>query len=510
MNAVFPALQKLIASRRFFWLIVAVFILQAVWLVFSAVYPMAFDEGYHIGVIQQYARQWLPFLAERPDGVDRLGVITRDTSYLYHYLMSFPYRLVSLFTDNFAAHVIILRLVNVGLFTASLVLFRRVFKHAGVSDGLANVSILLFTLIPIVPLLAAQVNYDNLLLVLVAWISLLVAHSIQSLRRARIPVATLLLLGAVAVFSAIVKYAVLPILLAVAVFVVFYGWRVFRGQTRQYLARELKHGWRRMQPAMKIGLPLVLLLGSLLFFERYGVNLIRYQTPLPDCEQVLTAAECRGFGPWERQERYTAQKEAGFRADPASHLNEWTRGMWYRTFFMVNGDVPAARYHNFAPLPLPAAGATVILVVGVLATLRWYKVIFFSRPYLVFLASMVGVYVSVLWLSNYVGYTEVGQTAGLNGRYLLVIFLPLIAVIGHGIRKLLEGRSRIKTGAAVLAVLVFLHGGGTVSFIIRSSDHWYWPHPAVHRSNETARDFLAPLVIGSGVNEELHFINPDY
>ena len=133
---------------------------------------MAFDEDFHFGIIRLYAQQWSPFFAHQPAGGNVYGALTSDPSYLYHYLMSFPYRLTTLFTSSQTLQIIALRFIDVDgddvLVTWSLVLFHRVLLKAKASVGLANVTLLFFILVPVVPLLAAQINYDDLLLPLTA------------------------------------------------------------------------------------------------------------------------------------------------------------------------------------------------------------------------------------------------------------------------------------------------------------------------------------------------------
>ena len=89
-----------LGSRIFFAGILTVFVLQALWFALSALYPMAFDEEVHFGIINIYAHQWSPFLAGQPAGADSFGAIARDPSYLFHYLMSFPYRLLEQITRH--------------------------------------------------------------------------------------------------------------------------------------------------------------------------------------------------------------------------------------------------------------------------------------------------------------------------------------------------------------------------------------------------------------------------
>src|SRR5688572_18300901 len=178
---------RVLASRWFFVAVLAFFVFEALWMVASAAYPMAFDEEVHFGVIQLFSEHWLPFMGSQPESADSFGAIIRDPSYLYHYLMSFPYRFLNVFTDNQTAIIIVLRLINVALFVWGLVLFRKVMLRAKASPALAHTALAIFMLIPIVPQLAAHINYDNLLMIMVAWMCLLVATILDALKARKLP-----------------------------------------------------------------------------------------------------------------------------------------------------------------------------------------------------------------------------------------------------------------------------------------------------------------------------------
>ena len=113
----------------------------------------------------------------------------------------------------------LLRFINIGLFAAALPLYRRLLLKTGASRALVNLCLAIFVLIPVVPLLAAQINYDNLLLPMTA-ISLLLAVSLgQELRRTRrLNLKTLLWLAIIVTLTCLVKYAFLPILLVIGAY----------------------------------------------------------------------------------------------------------------------------------------------------------------------------------------------------------------------------------------------------------------------------------------------------
>ncbi|HVU68640.1 MAG TPA: hypothetical protein VHD63_16005, partial [Ktedonobacteraceae bacterium] len=222
-------LGAVLRSRFFTYGVLAFFVFEAAWIAASAVYPMAFDEDFHFGLIQFYSHHWTPFLATHQAGTSQFGAVSSDPSYLYHYLMSFPYRGLSWLVHGQTAQVVVLRFLNIALFAAGLALWYRLLRRVGSSRLLANTALALFVLIPIVPLLAAHINYDNLLFPLAAWVCLLVLKIDGQLRAGRIDIKTLGILVAACMLSCLVKYPFLPIALAVALFVGVRIWRHFCG-----------------------------------------------------------------------------------------------------------------------------------------------------------------------------------------------------------------------------------------------------------------------------------------
>jgi hypothetical protein len=503
MKDVTRKLTTLLASKTFFYVILGFFIFEALWFVFSAIYPMAFDEDFHFGVIKIYAEQWSPFLTSHPEGADKFGAIVRDPSYFFHYLMSFPYRFIALFTSNEATQVIFLRLINVGLFAWSLVLFRRVLLHARTSPALTNTALAVLVLIPIVPQLAAHINYDNLLMVLVAWLCLVTFRLVDSFRQQRVDGLALGTFIALCLFTSVVKYAALPLLVAAVLFVAIMAYRNFRGKGKR-LAFRLKDGWLRIGKKTKIALLVVLVAGTGLFVQRYVVNTIQYGHPVPDCGKVLSVEQCSQYGPWGRDHGLEQSKSADFQPDFGYYLKEWFLGMRHRLFFAING--PKAFYHNLIELPVPVATATVVFVIGLLATIIWWRQVFQGNAYYVFFALLIGIYVLVLFYDQYGMYKQTSVPVAINGRYILPVFLPMAALFGAGVIVGLRKFKLEKTKPylAALVILLFLHGGGLLTFILRSDANWYWPNSAVEHVNNAARNVLAPIIIEGDKNADWH------
>jgi hypothetical protein len=491
MKHITSKVTALFASRQFFWGVMVFFVLQALWFVFSAVYPMAFDEEIHVGIIEVYAQQWSPFLSSQPVEADTFGALTSDPSYLYHYLMSFPYRLIGLLTDNLTVQVILLRLMNVAIFVAALVVFRKVLLKAKTSAALTNVVMAVIALIPIAPMLAAHINYDNLLTLLVGWICLMVLQVMEQFRKHQVPVGSLVVLASVCLATAIVKYAALPIVMVVFLFVAGYAWRCFRKPGASF-AVNFKASVKSLAKPAKIGLLAALIVSSVLFLQRYGVNTFRYHTPVPECNAVLNEARCEAYSPWRRNHRMASEK-GEFDRRPTHFAKIWQHDMRRRLYFAVNG--PHHGYISRPALPITLNTAGYLTAAGAMLLVVFWRRVFRARPELSFFMAVIVLYSAVLWLNGYGDYLYTGQAVALNGRYFLPVMALIGAVGGRAFSVALGKRTAIKAGLASLVLLLFLQGGGVMTFILRSDHTWYWQNHTVQVVNDGARKVLAPFIV---------------
>jgi len=487
-------LVALLSSRAFFYVILGFFIFEALWFVASAMYPMPFDEDFHFGVIKIYAMHWSPFLAAQPEGADAFGALARDPSYLFHYIMSFPYRFIALFTASEWAQIIFLRLINVALFAGGLVLFRRLLQRAKTSDALSNTALAIFILIPIVPQLAAHINYDNILMPLVAWVLLLTMKIIDGFRDQKVDTAALLTFLCVCLFTSVIKYAALPILIAAGLFICIVAFRNFRSFDKVFLPKA-KNDYVAIHQSVQIVLLTVAGIGAILFAQRYIVNIAQYHNPVPDCGQVLSVAQCKQYGPWGRDYSLAQNKSADLGPNIPWFIDQWWKGMRHRLFFAINGS--HASYTNYTELPIPVRAAMIIGVLGLLATLVWWRQVFQGNLYYVLFLLVIVVYIVVLFNDQLSSYKQTGVPVAINGRYLLPILLPFAAIAGtaiaSGLRRL--KMTVIKPYIAIVAIALFLQGGGLATFIVRSDASWYWPNGTVQNINRAAQRALSPIII---------------
>ncbi len=487
-----------LASSKFFWICAGLLVVQALWLACTGLYPMAFDEDFHLGVIRLYAHHPYPFWAGQPAGGNAFGAVARDPSYLYQYLMSFPYRLIAAFTDNQTIQVLLLRLINIGLFASGLVLYRRLLLKMGGSRAMVHMCLLLFVLLPMVPLLAAQINYDNLLLPLTASCFLLVLKLNDQLNKHQLASAkTLLQLLILCLLTSVVKYAFLPVFAAIVGFVLVQLIRLQRSAkpvNRPW--RLLMRGFMALERTSRWGLLLAGVVAVCLFTERYGINLIRYHEPVPECGKVLSVKQCSEYPPWIRDYNFAATKPATTHS-PIIFMEAWVHGMWLRTYFAVGG--PGTGFDTKGPLALPAISGFVAASLGIAAFLLtarrlWRR--YDAATLWLFMGSASG-YLTVLWLQEYKAFLHTGMAVAINGRYLLPLLLPMMLVGGLAIRELIQGRQSLKLLLATVIVICSLWGGGALTYILRSNDTWYWPSPAVRTANHAVQRVVGPLTPGS-------------
>jgi len=485
-------MTNFLASRLCWALICALFVIESLWLACSVVYPMAFDEQFHFGLIQLHAQQILPFFTSQPP-TGAYGAVARDPSYLYHWLMSLPYRGILLFTHDQTIQVIGLRCINVALFGAGLVLYRRLMRRMGLSAAFTHSALLLFILVPTVPFLAATINYDNLIVLIVPWITLLALDVLAAFHKRQIPLARLLVLLSVLLLGSIVKYAILPVLAIVCTFLAILAWK-YRLMTHVTWSLALKQ-LRTMQLVKRLLLIMLLVVSLGLFGERYLINIVRYHTPVPACEQVMSKQLCSQYAPSSRDYTYEAAKTSVFRPNIAMYTGTWLHGMWYRLFFAISFT-----YENYPPLfTISRAAIGVVVLIGIGVAFR-VRLIFAGHPERLLILLVILGYGLTLYLDNYAEYVETGVGVAINGRYWIP-FLPFIGLLGgFAWSDILRRLPAAKTSVAAIVLVVFLlQGGGAMTFIVRSNDDWYWPNETVRRLNRDVRAMVSPMIIGKNL-----------
>jgi hypothetical protein len=471
-------LTVLLRSDWAFYIPLGLFILAAMWVAFSSIYPMAFDEEFHYGLIKIYATGWLPYGIVHTSDMAQFGAATADPSYLFHYLMSFPYRVFHAFGLSDTAIIILLRLMDLGFIIAGLLIFRRAILNAGISKPVVNVGLWLMTLIPVFVMLAAQINYDNLLFPIVAWSIYLIVDMTNTVKKSGdIPLRSAWLLVIAVLIGISIKYAFLPIALvlfiwSIGLFIV--SIRRHNNSFGSYIQNQKKQLSKLSVRALSglIGLTLL----SIFFASHYVVNHTTYGHAIPTCEQVFTEDECSAYGPWNRNRYYAATRSSSFTplSYPAYMATEWLPGMAQRLTFSLAGKTND--FQTKLPLPAVIFSFVLLTIVGVISfaiqavrrNISWFG-------WLTVL--LTGTYVGVLSLQLYDDYVDTAQPVAINGRYLILL-LPLVGVVLiqaiNATFKNVPAQHKTIICLGIIAVL-FFGGAGLSTYILQSEPHWFWP-----------------------------------
>ncbi len=390
--------------------LLVVFCVCASWFAVTNPLNTAPDEAYHYGAIKSYAQQYSPFVRSQVD-VSTTNDMVRYPSYLYHYLTSFIYRGVQpLGLSNFQI-LVVLRLCNVLLGAVTMLILYNLLRRL-VKKPVALSVVAVYGLLPITLVLYGGLNYDNLLLA-ITFCSLHLLLRIYKQPRVTTVIALLTMLE----LGALTQYSFLPILVAIGIAL---GYACLRFRTQLTVSIR-----RRQLGSLLISIVLFCTVSGL-FLERYGVNLVRYHSVVPACEDVHPLKKCLGYA--INQRNYDAA-HSGIKGQAT--IAGYVRAYWLR--YMLQG-LAYPKDSRFTKLYLVGVCILCAWSVGYMRRLR------FKQKYAAHMLLGLSVwYVVVLLANGFAIYRSLGQPLAINGRYLLPI-LPFPLALGFMNIQLLWGR----------------------------------------------------------------------
>ena len=175
------------------------------------------------------------------------------------------------------------------------------------------------------------------------------------------------------------------------------------------------------------------------------------------------------------------------------YLGQWSYWMWYRLFFAING--PQQEFKNYPPLPLPSAIGAILGLWGIFILIKYTKRILKNNEYakLLFLISLF--YIVALIIQGYATYKYTAVLENMNGRYLIPMLILLLAIILKGSYYLFRSKPFLKTILALVVLVLFLQGGGALTYIIRSDNTWYIHSKKVTKITKIAKKITKKVVI---------------
>lgn len=405
--------------------IAGIFIALAGKIAFVRQFPLPYDEYFHVGLIRLYTHHLNPFLGSQPAGGDAYGAVARDPSYLYHYLMSFPMRLFQAAGLNDFGQVIALRSLNIALGLSTLYFMYKLGRRLGLSVWAARLVTLALAVTPVFYDVAAQVNYDNLLVLISVLTVLATLRLREAIQVGKLPFGQLAYFVVLLIVGTLVKYSFLPIALTV---VLYLGWQIVRNLRVRAMPATLKAGFTGMAAGKRLLIISLVVVTGAAWVQRYGVNLAVYHTPHPQCHIVLSVQECSAYGPWARN--YQLHETIAQRPFAGLHFAHftltWSKMMLTEPFSIVY-NTPAAGGLYAMNLPLLAGAGVLLAGAGLVIVLRFRRCM---RGWIPGLLVFSGVYCAFLWAQNYSDFNNLHEIIAVQGRYLLPVLPAVYTAIG--------------------------------------------------------------------------------
>lgn len=468
---------KFISSKKFFSIILILVAFQGLW--FATTHrPSIYDERFHYDYISLYTEQYSPFISEQDPKWDIIGDATRNPSYLFFYLMSWPLRIIQAATDNYMIKVISLRVIFLGFFLGGLIFFKRLLEHIGSSKATSNAVILFIALIPAFAPFSGVISYDNLVFFLTPIFFLLLLKSLDK----NCKTTDILNLVSLSIFISLVKFPALPLVVpAMMLFLVIklrrHGLSWFRN-----IYNDIKKNIRTFPMILSL---LTVILFTGLFLERPIKNLIEYKSPTPECYSIISEERCSKNYTAARNIEFLDKKSSNFKPiDPFNYLlTYWLPGV-IKTEYRV---APTVKVPAMVPF---AFGVTLL---GITLVLIYLREILKNNIRLTAIVGICFAYTVLLILYNYHMYLTFGQPIAIKIRYLLFV-LPIfvyllaesISVVIKYVSKNRQIQSVIKLIILVFGVGVAMVGGGGVSSMALSANQVEWNNKhSIYINNKT-------------------------
>ena len=418
-------LKQCIKSKNFLYVLLALFVGQAVFFAAAINYKVPSDEEFHFTFTEYYANRPIlegPVIADQNSNFI-LGDVQRLPSYMYHYLSSFYLRAVTVFSKNMEVQIFSLRLLNVVIGVLCLLVLVRLLRRIGTSQLSINLVMAGLISTGMFVWVFAGITYDNLAMLLF----LLLLHQLVGLQK-KLQIIPLLLSASTALFLFVVKETYLPV--ALLCFLLLFGWHLKQAGFKKLfinLWKSTVKTWKITSTRRAlIGFIVVFVLTFGLFAERYIQNYVVYGKTTPSCNQVHSESECMQSSIYRRNTGQKKEFEAAKRAGSGQlktfgvFARQWCFLIYERTFFY--------RGHQTIKATDPArrvAGVTTVFVAIIIAAGIWLGREKRSSALHRALGIITVGYILLVFFYNLNTYHFYGYPFAIQGRYLLPI-LPFV------------------------------------------------------------------------------------
>ncbi len=448
-NNLSTKLDSLLSSDWFLKLTFCWFSIQASLFALTTRFGLPPDETYHLTYIKLFSEHSpSPILASQGSYFILLEAV-KNPFFLYHYILSFPYLLVS----SLPGPYIFLRFINIGLGIVSLYLVYKIANLINVTKLARNLSIFMLSSTLMFVFIFSSISYDNLFIML----SIAGVYLLLSIERS-ITVTRLLLFSIVIISGMLVKINFLPIAFILLLVFLFQSARKM-----PTFAKKIKKTFNTNK-LMNYGLLLITVLLGLLFLQRYALNVVQYHKFAPDCQQVLDIEYCRQNSLFQRTELFEGKGKRPINQGIMSYSAGWSKLMVQRTFGLF-------AHKRFPAGKIITIWAIFMFSISTVGFIRLWKPS--DRKINILLVISV-FYLCVLLLENFSTYTSTGiPQLAIHGRYAFCI-LPLLFLIGNHYTLRLLRNNLLRSIYLITTIIVFALSCLPVYFQESSVD-WYNP-----------------------------------
>lgn len=436
-----------VSSSLFPKLVFGWFIVQGLFFALTTRIGLPPDENYHLAFIDLFANNhFSPFVTNQAEYL-HLGEVVHTPYFLYHYLFG----VMAAVVGNGEQGVIVLRLLNLLLGVGSLYMVYKIAGELKLNQLVRNLSLFMLSGTLMFVFLFASVSYDNALIFL-SLASVLLLLKLLVKPRARHLLLLLICLAA----GSLIKVLFLPLALAVVV----------------VLAAKYRHSARRAWQAVRASFAdrkrlnlffgIVLLLLTLLVVQRYGYNLVKYQSLAPSCTKVMSLEECRQNAVFARNEAVYVDNHPVPNKDPFEYVYDYVPLVQNRTYGIF-------AHEELEPLRITRVWLQVLVLLAVVAVARFGS--WRDRPLNVVLGVSL-FYAAVVLAESYLTFLASGRFGfAVHGRYLFAVLPLLYLVSNHYIDRLLKN-VYLKSVFIGLSLLLFVLAG-LPTYLARINAGWY-------------------------------------
>jgi hypothetical protein len=486
LNTIIRLTVSALSSKWAPWVITFLFVVNALWIALLYRFPLVFDEHFHFHTIEAFSNYFAPIIINQPPRYDELGSLTFGSASLYHYFLSFVYRIVELFTQDQAVQVIILRFINVLMAASGILLFFKFFKELGIKPYIVSVGMFIFAFIPILTNVAATINYDNVILPLTALFFIYGSRLILLKKPDILLILQLLNIGTLA---SLIKFTFLPLFAFALLFIAVILFKEAGSFKKLWAA--LRVGFKKIKNLKGLiwGLAFVILL--LLAGFRYGVAVVLYHTPIPDCTLLMEQGRCEESPVFRINNSALETKQERGTKIPSNYVQNWVATM--TNGYAVSGVNTIDKTEGGTSPPIYATMLTAGLSTGIILLIFMWRTLKLDRRYLFVISASLALMLATL-LFNAMTYYQYRAELNVQPRYALTI-LPIILVFSVlAFNELFKGQKYIKLLLILALLFTTTQGGGLITHATISKDNWYWGNETVQSVQHNVRELLGPVV----------------